>query len=91
MPSLAQTHRPISLKAKDAPGLPSQKKCKDKVKWVAAEEAAMITMLLTQRVARNSSELGFKVAVWSLVVNAVAGAMIDSTKKDLMQCKTCYH
>src|SRR5882724_13428575 len=91
MPSPAQTYRPTSLKAKDAPDFPSKKKCKDKAKWVATEEAAMITTLLTQKGARNSSESGFKAVVWSLVVTAVAPATAVTTKKDLMQCKTCYH
>src|SRR5882724_490303 len=91
MPSMAQTHQPTSLKAKNSPGLPSKKKHKDKVKWVSTKEATMIAMLLTQKGARNSSELGFKGAVWSLVVTAVAPATAVTTKKDLMQCKTCYH
>jgi len=91
MPSLAQTHQPTSLKVKDAPGLPSKKKHKDKVKWVATEEGTMIAMLLTQKGARNLLESGFKAVVWSLVVTAVAGATAVTTKKDLMQCKTCYH
>src|SRR5882672_384367 len=91
MPSPSQKHRPKSPKAKDDPGLPSKKKHKDKAKWVATEEAAIIGTLLTQKAAGNSSESGFKSAVWSLVVHAVAGATMDSTQKDAMQCKTCYH
>jgi len=62
------------------PRLPSQKKCRDKAWWVAAEEAA-----------RNSSESGFKLAVWTLMVEAVGEATTEAVKKSLMQCKTCYH
>jgi len=73
------------------PGLSSKKKCKDKVKWVAAKEATIIAMLLTQKASGNSSESGIKSSMWTLVVHAVAGATTDSTRKDVMQCKTCYH
>jgi len=47
--------------------------------------------VLTQKGAGNLLESGFKAVVWSLVVTAVAGATAVTTKKDLMQCKTCYH
>src|SRR5882672_9030363 len=89
MPHPSQKHK--YPKVKDDPRFPSKKKHKDKAKWVATEEAAIIGTLLTQKVARKSLESGFKSVVWSLVVHAVAGATMDSTKKDAMQCKTCYH
>ena len=72
------------------PGLLSKKKHKDKVRWVAAEEATIIATLLTQKVAGNASESSFKPAVWSLVVQAVAGATTDSSKKDALKCNMCY-
>jgi len=43
--------------------------------------------LLTQKVARNASESGFKPAVWALVVQAVAGATMDGSQKDILQCR----
>ena len=72
-------------------GLLAKRKCKDKARWVAAEEAAIIMTLLTQKVAGNALESGFKPAVWALVVQAVAGATMDGSQKDILQCKTCYH
>ena len=64
------------------PGLLTKKKCKDKVRWVATEEATTIATFLTQKEARNTSESGFKPMVWSLVVQEVAGATTNSSKKD---------
>ena len=75
----------------NTPGLLSKRKCKDKARWVATEEAAIIVTLLTQRAARNALESRFKPAVWSLVVQAVAGATTDGSQKDSLQCKTCSH
>jgi len=71
--------------------LPSMKKRKDPARWVAAEEAAIIATLLLQKAAGNSSESGFKPAVWPLVVDAVREATSETVKKNLLQCKTCYH
>jgi len=71
-------------------GLLTKKKHKDKVRWVAAEEATIIVTLLTHKVARKASESGFNPTIWSLVVQAVAGATTDSSKKDVLQCKMCY-
>src|SRR5882724_3075952 len=70
---------------------PSHMKCRDKARWVAAEEAALIVTLLLQKAMGNSSESGFKPAIWPLVVDAVGEAMSEGVKKSLMQCKTCYH
>src|SRR5882672_11073419 len=91
MPSPVKKHRPKDPKVPNDPGLLTKKKRKDKARWVAAEEAAIITTLLTQKAAGNASESGFKPTVWSLVVEAVAGATMDGSKKDALQCKTCYH
>jgi len=44
--------------------------------------------LLTHKVAGNASESGLKPTVWSLVVQAVAGATTDGCKKDALKCKT---
>jgi len=88
MPSPAKkNHTKIPM----VPNDPGKKKCKDKARWVAAEEAAIIATLLTQKVASHALESGFKPTVWSFVVQAVAGATMDSSKKDALQCKTCYH
>jgi len=88
MPNPAKkTHTKIPT----GPNDPGKKKHKDKARWVAAEEAAIITTLLTQKAAGNASESGFKPTVWSFVVQAVAGATMDGSKKDALQCKTCYH
>src|SRR5882672_2164769 len=87
MPSLAKkNHTKIPM----VPNDPGKKKCKDKARWVVAVEVAIIVMLLTQKAAGNASESGFKPTVWSFVVQAVAGATMDSSK-DTLQCKTCYH
>jgi len=67
------------------------KKCRDPVRWVAAEEATIISTLLLQKAAGNSLESGFKPMVWPLVVNAVSQATSLAIKKNLQQCKTCYH
>jgi len=69
----------------------SMKKCQDPARWVAAEEATIITTLLLQKAAGNSSESGFKLAVWPLVVDAVREATSETVRKNLQQCKTCYH
>jgi len=77
-------------KQADTPLL-SQKKRRDKARWVAAEEAIIIATLLLQKAAGNSSESGFKPSVWTLVVDAVGDATTESVSKNLLQCKTCYH
>ena len=59
--------------------------------WFAAEEAALIATLLLQKAMGNSSESGFKPAVWPLVVNVVGEATSEGVRKSLMQFKTCYH
>ena len=56
------------LSNKVDPPLPSQKKHRDKARWVAAEEATIIVTLLLQKATGNYLESGFKPAVWSLVV-----------------------
>ena len=66
-------------------------KHRDKARWVTAEEASIITTLLLQKAAGNSSESGFKLAVWPLVVDAVREATSDTVKKTLQHCKTCHH
>src|SRR5882724_12292863 len=71
--------------------LPSMKKCRDPARWVAAEEAMIIATLLLQKAARNSLESGFKPVVWPLVVDVVSQATSVAIKKNLQQCKTCYH
>ena len=65
----------------NTPGLLTKKKCKDKVRWVSAEEATLIAMLLTQQAAGNALESGFKPAVWCLVVQAVAGATTNGSRR----------
>ena len=65
--------------------LPSQKKHRDKARWVAAEETVIITMLLLQKAAGNSLESGFKPAVWSLAVDAVEEATTESVRNNLLQ------
>jgi len=90
MLSPVKKHRPKDPKVPNDPGFLTKKKCKDKARWVAAEEAAIIATLLTQKAAGNASESGFKPSVWSLVVQAVAGATTTGFKKDSLQCKTCY-
>ena len=85
-----QKHQPKNPKVPNNLGLLTKKKHKDKVRWVAAEEAAIIMTLLTQKVASNVSESSFKPMVWSLVVQAVAGATTDGFKQDTLQCKMCY-
>src|SRR5882672_10352136 len=88
MPNLAKkTHTKIPM----GPNDPGKKKRKDKARWVATEEVAIIVMLLIQKAAGNASESGFKPTVWSFMVQAVAGATMDSSKKDALKCKTCYH
>ena len=78
-------------KQADTPLL-SQKKHRDKARWVAAEEPTIIITLLLQKAAGNSLENGFKPAVWTLVVDAVGEAITtESVSKNLLQCKTCYH
>jgi len=52
---------------------------------------AIITTLLKQKVAGNSSESGFKPSVWPLVEFMVSMAIYGDGRKDLQQCKTCYH
>ena len=69
----------------------TQKKCRDKARWVSTEEAAIIAMLLLQKATGNSLECGFKPAVWSLVVDVVGEATTESVRNNLLQCKTCYH
>jgi len=78
-------------KVRNDSGLPPKKVHKDKAKWSAAEEVAIITTLLKQKVAGNSSESGFKPAVWLLVKFMVSKASSGGGRKDLQQCKTCYH
>jgi len=51
-------------------GLLTKKKWKEKVQWVAAEEAAIIVTLLTQKAASNMTEHGFKPQCGLLVVHA---------------------
>jgi len=70
---------------------PYQIKRRDKAMWIAAEEAAIIVTLLLQKAMGISSESGFKPAVWPLVVDAVGEATSEGVRKNLMQCKTCYH
>jgi len=65
----------------------SKKKCKDKAKWVATKEDAMIATLLTRR-GRELVGIRFQSSGLVLVVTAVAPATAVTTKKDLMQCKT---
>ena len=77
-------------KQADTPLL-SQKKRRDKARWVAAEEATIIVTLLLQKATGNYLESGFKPAVWSLVVDAVGEATTEAVKKSFLQCKTCYH
>src|SRR5882672_3420635 len=88
MPSPAKKNH---TKILTVPNDPGKKKRKDKARWVATEEAAIIATLLTQKAAANVSESGFKPTVWSFVVQAVAGATMDGSKKDALQCETCYH
>src|SRR5882724_11000910 len=90
MPSLPQSK---FSKNANTP-LPSMKKCRDPARWVMAEEAAIIATLLLQKATRNSSESGFKLAVWPLVVNAVSQATSVAIKKtpavqDLLSQGTC--
>jgi len=59
--------------------------------WVMAEEAMIIATFLLQKATRNSLESGFKPVVWPLVVDAVRQATSEAIKKNLQQCKTCYH
>ena len=61
------------------------------MKCSAAEEAAIITTLLKQKSAGNSSESGFKPSVWPLVEFSVSKASSGDVRKDLQHCKTCYH
>jgi len=56
MPSPVKKHRPKDPKVPNDPGLLTKKKRKDKARWVAAEEAAIIATLLTQKAASNVSE-----------------------------------
>src|SRR5882724_7038946 len=70
---------------------PSKSKHRDEATWVTAEQATLIATLLLQKAMGNSSESGFKPAVWPLVVYAVGEAMSEGVRKSLMQCKTCYH
>src|SRR5882672_3840494 len=88
MPSLAKKNH---TKILTVPNDPGKKKRKDKARWVAAEEAAIIATFLTQKAAGNALESGFKPTVSFCVVLAVAVATMDGSKKDALQCKTCYH
>src|SRR5882724_709559 len=87
MPSLP--HSNLSQNANTP--LPSMKKHRDPVKWVVAEEAAIISTLLLQKATGNSLKSGFKPMMWPLVVNAVSQATSLAIKKNLQLCKTCYH
>ncbi|KAF8576208.1 hypothetical protein K439DRAFT_1623016 [Ramaria rubella] len=67
--------------------------CAPNAKWSASEEAEMIDLLLEQKAIGNSSENGFKPAVWQLVVTAVELALEGQEKglaKDAKACKARY-
>ena len=70
---------------------PPKKMRKDKAKWTNTEEAAIITTLLEQKATRNMSESGFKPSVWPLVEFSVSKATVGDVRKNVLQCKTCYH
>jgi len=63
----------------------SQKKCRDKARWVSAEEAAIIMTLLLQKVAGNSSESGFKPSSLVLGGGCVGEATTESVRQNLLQ------
>jgi len=86
MPNLSKKSK-VSNQA-DTPLL-SQKKHRDKARWVATEATIIMTLLL-QKATGNSLESGFKPAVWSLVVDVVGEATTESVR-NLLQYKTCYH
>jgi len=69
---------------------PPKKKCHDKAKWNAAD-VAIITTLLKQKASGNASESGFKPSVWPLVEFSVSKATVGDVRKNVLQCKTCYH
>src|SRR5882724_1409662 len=69
---------------------PPKKKCHDKEKWTM-DEVAIITTLLKQKATRNSSESGFKPSVWPLVGFSVSKVTPGDVRKNVLQCKTCYH
>src|SRR5882724_6464719 len=71
--------------------LPPKKLHKDKVKWIVAEEVALITTLLEQKATGNVPESGFKPSVWPLVEFSVSKATPGDVRKNVLQCKTCYH
>jgi len=63
---------------------PGKKKCKDKQGGWPLRKWAIIATLLTQKAAGNALESGFKPTVWSFVVQAVAGATMDGSRR--MSC-----
>src|SRR5882724_1009817 len=77
--------------SQDISSHPPKKMCKDKAKWTDTEEAAIITTLLEQKAAGNTSESGFKPSVWPLVEFSVSKATVGDVRKNVLQCKTCYH
>jgi hypothetical protein len=49
-----------------------------------------IGVLLAQKLAGNTSESGFKLAVWGLVVEELANVTKVGLKKNVKQCKANY-
>lgn len=61
-----------------------------KAHWSSAEEAELVAVLIDQKALGNSSESGFKSAVWYIVVEALGNLAVEdisSPKKSVEQCK----
>ena len=70
----------MKVRKKANPPLLSQKKHRDKARWVMAEEAAIIVTLLLQKAMGNYLESSFKPVVWSLVVDVVGEATTKAVR-----------
>jgi len=67
-----------------------KKKRAPPTRWFAADDAAMVRVLLTEKRLGHETEHGFLASSWERVVEAVQETTLQGQKKDVQPCKDRY-